>query len=480
VIVPLFITPTDAEKIRKDLRKYAWQGTTIDVIGHTGNIAVNSRSEADVAAPEFIRLAMNAEKSGYDAVISYCYADVGVDAAKEKLKINVIGPLETSAIVANILGTKFSAITIETATAYMQPRLRSLALDKNFISTRGISLNKYFVFSADAKQTRITQDSLEEECKKAVCEGANVLILACTGFPLAEQLKANINVPMVEATVTLKVAETLVDLRRAWHTPNRKDIGKSQRLSRTPRLRIKTIVPTSSDSELKQLRDLQGFTDPATELRSVQYEIGPKTIRSACDVALVAPFIVKESSTAREEGFDAVVIASYLDPAIASAREVCDIPVVGPGETSIMLACEYGNISIFIENVKALLLKQRIVRKLGVGQKVVSIRCLSEYHEASNAGLLDEMNEEVKKGADAIVLDMRSSKELFERLPSELPVPLISPYPAAIRMAEALCTLSLVHSKLAYPRPVLPKYHSERLRKLSDAPHGNMFLYKRD
>jgi allantoin racemase len=481
VIVPLFITSTDAESIRNDLSKCAWQGTTVDVVGNKGNIAVNSRSEADIAANEFVSSAIHAEKNGYDAVISYCYADVGVEAAREEVNIDVIGPLETSAIIANLLGTKFSAITIETAIAFMQPRLKVLGLDANYVSTRGISLSKYFVFSADAESARITQDSLEEECKKALSDGADALILACTGFPPAEKLKEEINVPLVESNVTVKIAEILTDLRSISHMQSDASTESSKNQSKKPDLRIKILVPTSSNDQISEITGLRDFIGPDTETSIVRFKDGPKTIESAYDVASVAPFIVTESSTAQAEGFHAVVIASSLDPALASAREVSSIPVVGSGETSMMLACEYGDFSILTENTKTLKLRQRIVRKLGIAPKIVSIRCSDEDPKSSDIGLLEEIEAEMKNGADAIVLDRSNSMELLKRFQSELRIPLITPVPAAIKMAAALQSLSLTQSKRAYPRPVLPPYHVQRLKKLRSAPKDkNRFLYKKE
>jgi allantoin racemase len=46
---------------------------------------------------------------------------------------------------------------------------------------------------------------------------------------------------------------------------------------------------------------------------------------------------------AEEQGYDAVAIGCFLDPAMQEAREVLDIPVFGLGETTMMMACMYGH-----------------------------------------------------------------------------------------------------------------------------------------
>ena len=51
-----------------------------------------------------------------------------------------------------------------------------------------------------------------------------------------------------------------------------------------------------------------------------------------CDAALVA----------EREGFDAVAIGCFFDPALRAARSLVNIPVVGLGETCALVACSLG------------------------------------------------------------------------------------------------------------------------------------------
>lgn len=46
---------------------------------------------------------------------------------------------------------------------------------------------------------------------------------------------------------------------------------------------------------------------------------------------------------AADQGYDAVAIGCFLDPAMQEAREVVGIPVFGLGETSMLVACMYGH-----------------------------------------------------------------------------------------------------------------------------------------
>jgi Asp/Glu/hydantoin racemase len=46
---------------------------------------------------------------------------------------------------------------------------------------------------------------------------------------------------------------------------------------------------------------------------------------------------------AADRGFDAVAIGCFLDPALKEARELVSIPVLGLGETAMLIACMYGH-----------------------------------------------------------------------------------------------------------------------------------------
>ena len=52
--------------------------------------------------------------------------------------------------------------------------------------------------------------------------------------------------------------------------------------------------------------------------------------------------VLNKIMQAADQGYDAVAIGCFLDPAMQEAREVVSIPVIGLGETSMLMACMYG------------------------------------------------------------------------------------------------------------------------------------------
>jgi len=53
--------------------------------------------------------------------------------------------------------------------------------------------------------------------------------------------------------------------------------------------------------------------------------------------------VLDKMMQAEEQKYDAIAIGCFLDPAMQEAREVVDIPVLGLGETSMLVACMQGH-----------------------------------------------------------------------------------------------------------------------------------------
>lgn len=478
-IVPLYISETDKNKIKKDLEKYSWEGTKIDVIGLKGNIAVNSSSEASIALKEFLEVAIKAEKEKYDAIISYCYVDVGVDAANVGLKIPVVGPLESSALFASMLGDSFSVITVGTAQALMQPRLRALALDKNYVSTRGIDFESFFVFSADERNNAIMQRALEDEFQKAVDDGAHVLILGCTGFPIADKVKKRFNPPIVDGMASLKTAEILVDINRICSIEGQNKTNEDPETGGKNKTRIKVIVPTSNEASHQEIQMLRRIANKGTVIEPYYNIQGPESISTDVDIAQVSRFTVEESVKTIEEEYDSLIIHSFVDPNIRSAREILDIPVVGPGESTMLLASRLGSdFSVINNDPNEKDLIKRVARKIGVESHLLSVNSLNGKRLRDEGPIIEEARTLVEEGATSLIYAGKEGLRVTRMLKETLEIQILEPFSVALKISEAMHSLGLSHSKVSYPHPELPDYHVERIRQIEKVPKDCMFLYK--
>jgi len=122
--------------------------------------------------------------------------------------------------------------------------------------------------------------------------------------------------------------------------------------------------------------------------------------------------ILKSMLRAQEEGFDAVAGACYFDGAIKAAANLMDIPVVGPGETSMYLARMMGNRFAVITTDPSFVAEiRRHMEELNMMSSAISYRpvrslTLGEtFFEARSRGDYDPIIEDFKNIAQHCIED---------------------------------------------------------------------------
>lgn len=155
-----------------------------------------------------------AEEEGFDAVITYCFDDPALLAAKERLKIPVVGIQEPSIHLASMLGRKFSIVGVggKQVKGSIEDLVRLYGLENKLASVRPTEILVLDI----KKDYEKLKNSLLEEARKAIEEDeADVIVLGCGGLlGLAEELQRELGVPVIDPGLTaLKIAEDLVKLR---------------------------------------------------------------------------------------------------------------------------------------------------------------------------------------------------------------------------------------------------------------------------
>lgn len=87
---------------------------------------------------------------------------------------------------------------------------------------------------------------------------------------------------------------------------------------------------------------LKGYAAADTEISVDCIDGGPESIESSYDEVLAGPHILRKVTQAEKDGYDAIIIYCGSDPAVAAARELVKIPVIGPGKLSKMVALDMG------------------------------------------------------------------------------------------------------------------------------------------
>ena len=194
-----------------ELQKIKAIDTKIDVISiKNGPKSIGNYSDEIFAAPEIIDLVIK-NKHDYDGFLINCFADPGVNGAREVVNKPVIGAGETSFFVAAMLGIPFSIITVgNNARSKMGHRFRAIGLDR-FMSATGIE-ERILDLNNDLDAT---SDLIIKESRRVMKEyGSEAILLGCTGMiSVAKLVSQKSDIKIIEpSTTALKVLELLVSL----------------------------------------------------------------------------------------------------------------------------------------------------------------------------------------------------------------------------------------------------------------------------
>lgn len=106
------------------LQSWASPGVTVETRDGNFRGAIESMYDEYLYIPSMLENVMAIEKEGFDAAILGCFGDPGLDAARELVRIPVVGLAETSFHVVATLADTFGIIT---ATPELTRHMRRLA-----------------------------------------------------------------------------------------------------------------------------------------------------------------------------------------------------------------------------------------------------------------------------------------------------------------------------------------------------------------
>jgi len=215
----LFIRPIITKRAdyleEEILKKFAAPNTEIKAVHIDWGVdSIENNYDLIHNAPFVVEKAILGEKEGYDGIVSYCFANPGVDAMREAVNVPCLGSGEAAVNLALNLGKKIAIITI---LPNIIPLIRNQNIEyiiiKRIVTIRSINVPVLKIY--DDKKL---YNKLSELAKKAILQdGADVLVLGCTGLAGMAQklndilLQNNINVPVVDpAGASVKVMEALI------------------------------------------------------------------------------------------------------------------------------------------------------------------------------------------------------------------------------------------------------------------------------
>jgi allantoin racemase len=227
---------------------------------------------------------------------------------------------------------------------------------------------------------------------------------------------------------------------------------------------------TQADIERKT-RAFKSVLAAGTEVDMFAAPSGVPYVESSLELYMTEVAVARKVVEVAAKGYDAVVGTAFLDNGLDAARELVDIPVVGPAKTTLYMAATLANRFGVITAAGDLPRHVWACAKvLGVADRMVGVpalRCTVAdflHDEEGSVALTIAAGKQLvsEQGAEAIVLGCGATTGLAARMGRELGVPVLDPGLTAAKYAEMLVSLGLSHSKRAYP-------YNERVMRLLQA-----------
>jgi allantoin racemase len=202
---------------------------------------------------------------------------------------------------------------------------------------------------------------------------------------------------------------------------------------------------------------------------------GHAAIESDTDSVLAGPQILGGIQRAAAGGADAAIVGCFGDPALEAARESVDIPVVGAGEASMLLALQLGyRFSVISPIAGGVGRRAAHVRQLGLESRYASTRGLGIDIASMADGRFDPRAAVIEAGracveedgADVVLLGCMSFAFLgfTGEVQDAVGVPVVNPVIASLKAAETLLAHGLHHSRASWPKSS-PKTHHQKIEE---------------
>jgi allantoin racemase len=203
---------------------------------------------------------------------------------------------------------------------------------------------------------------------------------------------------------------------------------------------------------------LEPYLRAGTEVEITHLENCPRNIDYYVPKHLMEVEVFRQVVKADRDGVDAFVVGCCYDPGVAVARELTDMPVVGPLEASVLYSRFFGHrFSVVTDHHKAVPALADLVRLYGIEANCRSVRAIDWFVEdmVNDPGAVArDAFERCRRvleedGAECVVLGCTIIAACYEREilrgADELAaLPIVNPNVMAVKAAELLADLRAV------------------------------------
>ena len=211
--------------------------------------------------------------------------------------------------------------------------------------------------------------------------------------------------------------------------------------------------------------------DTATAYSSADVEVGilrvparPFDGLTPAEIQSAAPIFHESFRQAEREGYDAVVPLGMLDIGVDGGRSMVDILVLGPCETALHIASMVGDrFGCIVYHDTLIPMTESIVRRYGLQDRIVGYRAsgfdlpdMAANHDAVVKNFVAAARSLIDRERADVIIPMGISQCPVHIKPDwlsrELGVPVVEGIGSPIRVAAAMASLGLKHSRRRWPK----------------------------
>lgn len=216
VIIPIISKELNEDTVR-EFKGFALEGVEIETENlDYGPASIECEYDEALAVPDILRKVKKAEEDGFDGVISDCFGDPGVRAAREIVDIPVVGGFEPSILLAAGLGQHLGIVTVlPNVFSMLEDSIMRMGLQERLKSIRYVNIPVLELGNRGKLENALFDESI-----KAIKEDkVHVIILGCTGMVgLAKSLQNKLkesgyDIPVIDpAFAALKILEVYISM----------------------------------------------------------------------------------------------------------------------------------------------------------------------------------------------------------------------------------------------------------------------------
>jgi len=215
------VVQTDAINVEATLRPLRDPNVDIEnFFLEMGPASIENETDIERCLPGLLAMGKRVTSAGWQALVINCMCDPGIRELRTESKIPVFGPAETSMHTIAAAGGRFSVLDVVSEGREMVERqVATYGLRAHYVSHHAIHVPVLELFTEPAR----TLAALERAALAALSDGADTLLLGCTGLAeMARLLRVALDVrgrhpSVVEPLLTsVRVARVLLEAREPY------------------------------------------------------------------------------------------------------------------------------------------------------------------------------------------------------------------------------------------------------------------------